>query len=229
MNSLYDYITTVNWGINSTNYLYETTVIGDSINSSYIPLYALFKGKILNINGKSFSIYGLINSPVNISTTSPNHAFIRQYYNLIRHLVHSIDVKFFRTRSKSSDGFTYTLYAASKGILCHIDSVTKEYKPLLSIVLRSSYLDNIKDSEDLDYNQFALVIDSSLLSPVHNIMYRNIKKLYIDPLLELGLDIVWTKDIKGWIFKTFNFSKDFTNLPELLNHLQQVNNNIFNE
>lgn len=188
--------------------LFETNLIGTSDCNLFVPLYSLLGHTLLTFPGDvkvlEYSLPG---------TTS--YYAGRQYSRVISELIQGIYIaRFpFRILGEEHEVFIFRgiIYDEDQNILMSL-SVESEY------VVNTPYEDIC---ENADPNKFVLFVSSTFREPKYKNLLKKIETLYINPLKEMGVDVIETSKINYWLFKN-NFEKPkFKSLKELNNHLKE--------
>jgi len=111
-------------------------------------------------------------------------------------------------------------------INCARGLLYKDNTVYLCLGIKSDYILNTPISEikeSIDYSKFCLFISNEFNEDV---FLRNVKKkvtsLYIDEIKALGIDIVYTSNIKEKLFNNNHVLPDFSDVTALMQHLKEV-------
>jgi hypothetical protein len=186
--------------------------------NSYVPFYSLFTGTTMNKNNRKVLNYNLVGS-VDDAYMSNGYTDTR-YQNMIDTMRVRLGLRrVCTTRNRDKT------YIALKGFLGYLDT-NLNIIPFVVLTVKSDSIFKLK-KEELDLTKFCLIINSSLINPDHMVMYKNLKKLYIDPIIAMGVDVLYTNDIKKQCYNKFDYIPKFKTIAEMNEHLKTINNLIF--
>lgn len=188
-----------------------------SIDSDYIPINSLSDGEcIINkATGSKLFLYSL-------HLPSSNYFFsVRKFTIFCANIsnIRNIDTwfeLFIRDITKR--------YVGNYGMIVNIEDNPMKLVPLMLIAVKQRYIFNIS-REETDLSKFALIINRRFIDDEsHFQVYRNIKRLYIDPVFEGKLDIVYTNDIIRLCYGNQSLSlPKFKTINEMVNHTKSIN------
>lgn len=122
------------------------------------------------------------------------------------------------------------MFQVGKGIIFEFNSETKEYDLLLVLGVKSSYYKQAKldnDQGKLNLDNFAIFISNLFVDDErYKLVYKKIKKDYIDLANEAGIDIVYTNSIENRLFKNGSVKPKFKTIVEMNQFLEKINDNI---
>ena len=176
--------------------------------SSFVPFISLFTGETLTKGADKTLLYSL---PVNLSE-NPNT--VSKYLPAVNHMADSIGIK---TLSTTRSTLSYQI---TKGMLNHIGD-NFEVNPLIVLCVKSDAIYSL-DKDNLDAKQFCLVINTDVFKQEHALMSKNMRKYYVDILAADGIDILYTSDIKKWLFNPVDYIPKFNTVSEMVNHLDKI-------
>ena len=186
---------------------YETTVIGYSDCNSFIPYYALNAHNLLVMNEERVLEYSL---PI----TRNNMNYIRNYTDLISCL----------TSSNGPRRFIFKLGGEQHNVYLEKGILYKDNVVFMCLGIDTQYIFNNSMEElikSIDHTKFTLFIDNSFKdTAILKNVYKNIDKLYIQPLRSFGVDVVLTARLKQWLFKNNYQAPKFKNVLQMKNHLK---------
>lgn len=124
------------------------------------------------------------------------------------------------------------MFQVAKGILFEFDYETKECYPLLVLAIRSSYYKQAKQDNiagKLNLSNFALFIDNSFKDDdTYKLVYKKLKKDYIDKAEDCGIDIIYTNSIEDRLYRNGCKKPKFKNINEMNSFLANVNSDLHN-
>lgn len=189
---------------------FKSTIIGSSDCNEYIPFYSLFAHEYITFKDTDIGIleYSL---PIIVNRSN----YMRTYNDLIQALKYIGTPYLYLFKSVGNDYeigvFRGSLFLGDELFMCL--AINTEY-----------VLNTPRDvvTTTPDYSKFTLFINNSF---VERAEYKNVNKkldsLYIQPLKDLGIDVVYTSRIKEWVFKNnFNPPK-FKSVKEMTKHLKE--------
>jgi hypothetical protein len=186
---------------------YKTTVIGYSDCNSFIPYYALSAHNLLLMGEKRVLEYSL---PVSRNTMQ----YIRNYTDLVSRLV----------SSNGPHRFIFKILGQQHNIYLENGVMYKDNTVFMCLGIDAQYVFDTpmeELSKNIDYTKFTLFIDNSFKdTAILKNIYKNVDKLYIQPLRSSGVDIVLTARLKQWLFKNNYQAPKFKNVLQMKNHLK---------
>lgn len=191
---------------------YENTdIVSTSKLNAYIPFYAMLKGTVIKNSDDLTIVYGLPNFP-----SLSEYRLITKYSNAVAHMCDRTRLATFRTTRNS---LTYVL---TKGFLGFVDE-NHNVVPLIVLTVKSDSLQTL-DKDNLDKSKFCLLINNRVYNSQHALMYKNMRKYYVDTLTLEGVDILYTNDINKWIYNDTKFIPKFNSILDLQKHLSTITN-----
>jgi len=189
---------------------FRTATIGTSDCNSFVPFYSIFFHELITFKDKDVKILEYT-QPVDAT----NYSFERKYDRLLYWLINGI----------SPRRFLFTLQNVNYHLNIHrgilYDSTGNI---LMCLAINSEYLLNTPIPTIIaspDYSQFALLIGPEMNNPI----YKNIKKKleleYLSVCSSLGIDIVYTSRINGWLFKNNYKEPKFKNVTDMKKFLKE--------
>lgn len=188
----------------------HTTLIGDSVGSSYVPFIMGFIGEVYIVNEKKVLVYDFIYRKDDLPNR-PQRLYSELFYSLTNCVVPS----WYHTKEVNLQ--------SCKGMLFHFDQYTSEYKLLMILAVKSTDIFTI-DKLKPDYSKFALFISHDFSEdPLYKAVYNKIEKEYVIQARDLGIDIVYTKHIKERCFSNSLRKPKYTNITEMQKAMKDIN------
>ena len=186
-----------------------------SNENPFVPVNALFTGTKITKGNNSYLIYNFF-----IGDGDGEERFtIKKYNEAINHMNRGENVIYLKTTRNTEQ------YQIQKGIVSWVDE-NMEVTPLIVLMVKSDYIFNI-EKDKLDYSKFCILVNNKIKLDKHLLFYKNMKKQYLDVCEELNIDIVYTNNVENWISKTPSYIPKFKTIPEMLNHLKDINKIVF--
>jgi len=194
-------------------YLQDEKVLkfSDSAANEYIPFIAGFDGSPISRGNKRVLIYN-------------------EYKPKVRYYIYKLSLlEGFRTymtmaQYKPRRWRNSSIFLVKKGILYYAedDSCTNVY-PLMILGVHGKYVFQL-NRNNIDYQKFALFMkDDFHTNPLYKSVY-NIFKPYILECKSSGISMVYTKDIRSWLYKaSFEYPK-FETPVQMKEYLKNLNN-----
>ena len=188
----------------------DTSLIGDSIGSDYVPFISGFIGEVYNVGNNKILVYNFLYNNQDL----PDRPY-RQYAELLYCLYKHITPTWYH--SKEVD------LQVCKGMLFHFDKYTTEYTLLMILAVKKDYVFKMNKTNP-DFKQFALFISSDFSeNDLYKTIYNKVEKEYVNEARELGVDIVYTKHIKERCFGNSFVKPKFNTITELQLAMNEVN------
>lgn len=179
--------------------------------SSFVPFISLFSGQTIIKGDDKTLVYSM---PMMLNQSSAYK--VSKYMNAVNHMAESIYIKNLTTTRNTQT------YQVAKGMLSYVDE-NFEVIPLIMLCVKSDAIYSL-DKTNLDHKQFCLVINNAVFSQEHALMFKNMRKYYVDVLTADGIDILYTSDIKKWLFNPMDYIPKFNTVTEMVNHLGSISN-----
>lgn len=190
----------------------ETDKQSSSKLNCLVPFYSLFIGKTI-IRGEDKTL--LYSSPdTSEELESYSYYILKKYEQAVNHMRDSLGLKILKTTRNPN------LYLLTKGFLgFRGDDFNIHHLIVLCVKSKDIYS---LDKANLDKTKFCLVIDNKVFEKQHVLMYKNIKKYYIDPLIKEGVDVMYTNNSDKWIYNQIDFIPKFNSITDLQQHLNTI-------
>lgn len=189
-------------GINSE----QSSLWSSSKVSPFVPFISLYLGHTITKGEDKTLIYSM---PVVL--TLNNSYGLTKYLHAVNHMTESTSIKILKTTRNP------VIYQVAKGMLSYVDE-NFEVVPLIMLCVKSDAIYNL-NKDNLDTKQFCLVINNAVFSQEHVLMFKNMRKYYVDILAADGIDILYTSDIKKWLFNPLDYIPKFNTVTDMVNHL----------
>lgn len=184
----------------------NASFIGSSLDSDYIPFYAMFSNSEHKIIGDfRYTTYWI--PPPNLYTST---RAILAFKNAME--VYTTPVS--HTRGEIT-------YYCVKGMIY----VITDNKPviLFSLIVHKDYWRQITRFDQLDYSKFLCVIATEFAKPEYLSMYKYFKKFILEPL-DKPIDIVYTNDITRYSFKPVEIPVQFPTIVAMKDYFLEISN-----
>lgn len=178
--------------------------------SPFVPFISLFGGKTI-IKGTDKTL--LYSIPVTLQGDTYR---VSKYLPAVNHMADSIYLKALSTTRSTKT------YQIGKGFLSYVDE-NFDVIPLIVLCVKSDAIFSL-NRKNLDAKQFCLIINTDVFTQDHALMFKNMRKYYVDILAADGIDILYTSDIKKWLFNPLDYIPKFNTVTEMLSHLGTISN-----
>lgn len=196
------------------NIIYRTDLVGDIGSVEFIPIYAADINRLELKKEVPVFDYKLP-LPVTVYTkqTSGRRIYDRMFNNVSPAILLFGRVEYLV--------FHGTVYIVENGVV----------KILLSLVINWRHCKKIPNyGRGTDPTQFKLYIHEDLLfKKDHSVIYKKLLEILIKPIINDGISTLIVKDINSLIFKSSVIESQFSNIRELNNYLQSLNDLIYVE
>jgi hypothetical protein len=189
---------------------YRTRLMGTSDCNMFVPFYSLFAHELVEFeeSGVRLIEYSLPGD------ANPN-TYVRQY----AHLLNTISTTGQPIR------YNYKLRGRDMYVNLHRGIIYKGDIVYVCLGINSEYIINTPISEiesNPDITKFTLFINNAFdtTTELKNIR-KKVGEMYIDPLKNLGMDVVQTSRINEWLFQNNYEEPKFKNVTQLMKHLQE--------
>lgn len=200
-----------------TNYPQDEKVMNfsDSAANEYVPFIAGFDGSPVTRGNKRVLMY-------NEYKIRPRHWTGKQ--SLIECFRTYMIMAYYQPRRLRSSPNYNSVFFIKKGILyCSEDSTLANVYPLMILGIHGKYLFQL-DRNNIDYQKFTLFMkDDFHTNPFYKPVY-NVFKPYILECQAAGMNIVYTKDIRSWLYKASFEYPQFETPAQMKEYLKNLNN-----
>lgn len=201
--------------------IFRGGLVGSSDCNAFFPAYALYAHQLLLFNEESdlkaaFQRELLSNFVIEYSAYNPSGTlnYSRQYEDLFAKLKNAIRVSRFLFKTNNIENTIYV----SRGFLFAPDLST-----LMSLAIRTEA--NVKIKKEgitkLLPADFVIFVQKDFnTNPLYKRVVKKVHEEYIQPLFDLGVDVIYTQDINNQLYKN-NFKKPkFKTISALNEHLE---------
>lgn len=188
----------------------DSSLYSSSKLNPFVPFNALFNGKTITKGQDKTLIYSI---PVLVGQ---NVNKVRKYLHAANHMQYSVNIVNLTTSRNTKS------YQISKGILSYIDE-NFEVNPLIVLAVKSEAIYSL-DRTNLDSKQFCLIINNDVFHQEHALMFKNMRKFYVDIITSDGVDVLYTSDMKKWLYNSLDYIPKFNTVTDMLTHLDTISN-----
>lgn len=204
--------------------------------NTYIPFYAGFVNKALvnEVTDKRSIIYEAYKLSVKRADYIDTIKYKDLLWWLINVIVPSAHLKSFRNHSNN------VMYQVMKGCILYSRYIGRYrghsentiVKPLLVLCFAKDKYNSIgkaiSEKKEPNPKDFVLIISNDINEVEHKSLYAQLRKHYIGPLKELGVDVLYTDDINKYCFQPLEFKK-FSSFKKKQEYLASFNKRILTD
>lgn len=184
-----------------------------SLDNEYIPFFNLFQGHYKKVGEVRYLEYFL----------PKIHPSYFNAYNRIAMFKEAITNRINYVHYLKSD----CRYAVAKQFIASVNNYN--LTPIYLLAVKKEYVYEI-DFRLLDFSQFAMFVSTDFMAdPVRRLMYNMVRKEIIDPLLNVGIDLICTTDIKKWCYKAPSIIPNFNTISEMQAYFNQTTQEVIGE
>ncbi len=191
----------------------ESVLFTDSLCNDYIPFYCIFFGQYKKVGDVRYLHY-FLPSITQLYVTNPSNR-IADFKNFMNNRL--VPLPYIKTNR---------VYHIAKQYIAELEGDTRTLLYLL--VIKKEYLYDINFS-NLDYSKFAILISDKFDTPERKLMFGMVKREIINPLYELGIDVIYTNNIEKWCFKQPHINLSFDTVSEMKNFFKETTKEVINE
>lgn len=179
--------------------------------SPFVPFISLFNGTTISKGGDKTLLYSL---PLVMNQRGMGK--YNKYLQAVNHMAESLYIKNLTTTRNPKT------YQVAKGFMGCMDE-NYNVIPLIVLCVKSDAIYSL-DKNNLDKKKFCLVINTAVFSEEHALMFKNMRKYYVDTMADDGIDILYTNDINSWLFNPLDYIPKFNTVTDMVNHLGTISN-----
>lgn len=187
------------------------SLLSSTLDSYYIPLYALFTGKHKKIGDFKFTTYLLPPPSLSIKTTTTNYLVI--YFN------------------SSLKPLQYTRANVTYYIMKHLVYTVENGKVtiLFSTIVENEYWREITDFNNINKDRFKLLLNREFFLPKYKSFYTFFVRYILNPMFSLGIDTITTDDITKYCFKVITNPPHFATIAQMRDYFNNLTLEAINE
>lgn len=191
--------------------------VSDSLMNEYVPFFSAFHADFKRVGGVRYSIYQTPPSHVGYGTTNKIANFKRALEGYAGPLTYLKG----EHRYEVIKNCIFTREGGQRDKMLYCLAIKTDY------LLGTPGSDARPDFNNLDYTKLIILLDRNFTeAPDRRLMYNFLKREVIQPLLDLGIDMVITNSVNRWCFKDSASPVNFNTMSEMREFLNNLSNNI---